>query len=668
MALRRIRTTAQRSALIVLASGLGLLPFSCQARQSGSTPSKPTASFSYSPSSPVAGETIQFTDTSTGHPTSWQWAFGDGSTSTTENPSHAFASEAVFGVTLTVGNASGTSSVSHSVTVGEAPAGYYVDANDASASDANPGTASSPWKTIGKANQTLRAGDTVYIKAGTYTDCLAPKNSGSASDPITYRAYGSDVVTIQNASCGVLLDGKSYITVQGIAFYNLDRFMYLENGANYNVIAQCTFNQMRNYADWAGSRIINQSQHNWIHGCTFSRYGACVGTPGSGTSSGVVMDIGNEDSMTGSSGAPDYSSYNLIENNTMFYGGHHVLGVNSQYNVIRNNYLHNEGWSQGRGQRVLYAAGYAVDSGRNLIEGNRIAYSAVGCNGNLTEGAQISTSHNIIRGNIFYFNNLPGLMFSVSSSYYQDANYNHVYNNTFFYNDQTSESDPGKSAIYCGRWSGSWVIKYNAFKNNLYYGHPSQYSFYGGASASDQIYANEFNGDVSGDPKFANATATLGDPMDDTYPDFHLTAASPCLDKGGALTTITSSSGSGTTLTVADAEYFMDGWGISGVDGDLIQIVGTSQTARIRKVDYSANTITVDTTLTWTQNQGLALAYVGSAPDAGAFEHGNSALHASGVTGRLFHLARHAVPMPLVLGADGVGLPFRDFVKALASR
>jgi hypothetical protein len=39
-------------------------------------------------------------------------------------------------------------------------------------------------------------------------------------------------------------------------------------------------------------------------------------------------------------------------------------------------------------------------------------------------------------------------------------------------------------------------------------------------------------------------------------------------------------------------------------------------------VNYGTNTITVSAVLTWTQNQGLALVFEGSAPDVGAFEYG----------------------------------------------
>ena len=103
---------------------------------------------------------------------------------------------------------------------------YYVDQNHPSANDQNSGTMDRPWKTITKANQTLVAGDTVYIKAGTYNSYIAPNNSGTSSNRITYRNYGSDTVTISNTTYGILLSGKSYITVQGINFYLLDQFLW----------------------------------------------------------------------------------------------------------------------------------------------------------------------------------------------------------------------------------------------------------------------------------------------------------------------------------------------------------------------------------------------------------------------------------------------------------
>ena len=77
-----------------------------------------SASFSFSPPSPAAAQLIQFTDTSTNSPASWFWTFGDGTTSTLQNPSKAFATGGSFTVALTVTNALGNSTASQTVAVG----------------------------------------------------------------------------------------------------------------------------------------------------------------------------------------------------------------------------------------------------------------------------------------------------------------------------------------------------------------------------------------------------------------------------------------------------------------------------------------------------------------------------------------------------------------------
>ena len=66
---------------------------------------EPTASFEFSPMSPSTRDTIQFTDTSTdpdGEIVAWLWDFGDGTTSTEQNPTHRYKKGGVYTVTLTV--------------------------------------------------------------------------------------------------------------------------------------------------------------------------------------------------------------------------------------------------------------------------------------------------------------------------------------------------------------------------------------------------------------------------------------------------------------------------------------------------------------------------------------------------------------------------------------
>ena len=106
--------------------------------------------------------------------------------------------------------------------------------------------------------------------------------------------------------------------------------------------------------------------------------------------------------------------------------------------------------------------------------------------------------------------------------------------------------------------------------------------------------------------------------------DFHLQSGSPNIDNGVFLTQ-TSQAGSGQTITVQDASYFIDGFGV--IAGDVIQLEGQTQTARITNI--TGNTITLDTALSWSNGLGVSLAYVGSKPDIGAYEYDGSSLRAA---------------------------------------
>lgn len=67
------------------------------------------------------GLTAIFTDDSSGDPTQWQWDFGDGSTSTEQDPVHAYAETGAYLVTLTVSNPNGSDSVTETLEVGDFP-------------------------------------------------------------------------------------------------------------------------------------------------------------------------------------------------------------------------------------------------------------------------------------------------------------------------------------------------------------------------------------------------------------------------------------------------------------------------------------------------------------------------------------------------------------------
>ncbi|MDD1700255.1 MAG: PKD domain-containing protein, partial [Methanoregula sp.] len=71
----------------------------------------PVAEFSAAPSEGVAPLTVQFTDTSIGSPTSWFWSFGDGNSSSLQNPSFDYTSPGLYTVSLTVTNNAGSDTI-----------------------------------------------------------------------------------------------------------------------------------------------------------------------------------------------------------------------------------------------------------------------------------------------------------------------------------------------------------------------------------------------------------------------------------------------------------------------------------------------------------------------------------------------------------------------------
>ena len=90
-------------------------------------PNRPTASFTASPDSGSWPLRVSFTDTSTNSPTSWEWSFADGSTSTEQNPTHTFATAAYYPVRLVASNADGASDpVNGWIIVREPPAAGVI--------------------------------------------------------------------------------------------------------------------------------------------------------------------------------------------------------------------------------------------------------------------------------------------------------------------------------------------------------------------------------------------------------------------------------------------------------------------------------------------------------------------------------------------------------------
>lgn len=78
---------------------------------------RPTARFSVDDATPAVGQTVQFTDASLYNPTIWSWQFGDGATSSEQNPTHAYTAAGTYTIVLFARNVGGMDVKSATVVV-----------------------------------------------------------------------------------------------------------------------------------------------------------------------------------------------------------------------------------------------------------------------------------------------------------------------------------------------------------------------------------------------------------------------------------------------------------------------------------------------------------------------------------------------------------------------
>ena len=110
------RDTSYGYGIVKAKAALDKLSISC----GGNNNTAPTANFTSS----VDGKTVSFTDASSDDKgvVSHSWAFGDGATSSLANPSHTYAADGTYQVTLTVADEEGlTDSFNANVTTGDNP-------------------------------------------------------------------------------------------------------------------------------------------------------------------------------------------------------------------------------------------------------------------------------------------------------------------------------------------------------------------------------------------------------------------------------------------------------------------------------------------------------------------------------------------------------------------
>ena len=160
----------------------------------------PIASFSSNVTSGTSPLYVQFNDTSDNAPTTWYWYFGDGGTSTVQNPVYEFTDAGTYTVVLTVTNSAGSNSTSKA---------KYINATEMDtpvASFTTDGTSgivpltvrftdtstNSPtswmWNFGDGGTSTTRNPSHVYTSSGTFTIVLTATNR-AGSDTTTSKGY-----------------------------------------------------------------------------------------------------------------------------------------------------------------------------------------------------------------------------------------------------------------------------------------------------------------------------------------------------------------------------------------------------------------------------------------------------------------------------------------------
>ncbi len=253
---------------------------------------------------------------------------------------------------------------------------YYVDS--VKGNDANPGTSENKaLKTIQQATQKVAAGDTVYVKNGTYNENLIIKTSGQPNAWITFQAFpghkpfvigsqeafkieanyikiiGFEVTS--KAENGIVADGK-----QGVAHHiHILKNVVHDSGCNgvganrsdYLLIEGNTTSRNAFTAPWQCSGIsLYQSVdsdakpgfHNVIRGNV--SYSNENKTPQSGKQevtdgNGIIIDDFRQ-TQTQKDKKPQakYRASTLVENNIVFdNGGRGIHVFQSDKVVVRNN-------------------------------------------------------------------------------------------------------------------------------------------------------------------------------------------------------------------------------------------------------------------------------------------------------------------------------------------
>lgn len=155
--------------------------------------------------------TVQFTDTSTESPASWNWNFGDGTSSTEQNPTHTYFSAGTYNVTLVVSNANGNTSKTVAITAcenGDSSGGSGDSSGGSSHSSGGSGGGGAGGSPEPAKNVKVKELSQAYIKSGNPVKFDFPKNVTA----VVYLSFDSKKTAGKTTTVVEMLKGRSTLT------------------------------------------------------------------------------------------------------------------------------------------------------------------------------------------------------------------------------------------------------------------------------------------------------------------------------------------------------------------------------------------------------------------------------------------------------------------------
>lgn len=157
----------------------------------------PVANFAANNTSGCSPLIVQFSDQSTGSPTSWHWDLGNGSTSTVQNPTTTYTTPGTYTVTLTATNSSGSNAITKTafITVFDAPSAKFTSTDTAGCTphtvtftdqSTTPGGTISQWEwNFGDGGTSNQQNPThIYNTSGTFNVFLKVTSSNGCTQTV----------------------------------------------------------------------------------------------------------------------------------------------------------------------------------------------------------------------------------------------------------------------------------------------------------------------------------------------------------------------------------------------------------------------------------------------------------------------------------------------------